>query len=64
MCPDQKLTWLRSQVSTQKLKEIKKIVIKRWTDTYSSAESQIPVLKKDNKVILPQYINYVFQYLF
>lgn len=60
MCPDKKLSWIstRPGVTAARLKEIKKLVIKRWQDTYASKSADIPVAekKKDNKVISDIYI--------
>ena len=61
MCPDQKLQWLKDYVSSERLKEIKKLVINQWAKSYAPAQSQIPVVKKSTKV---QYIlNYKLRYL-
>ncbi|KAF8960346.1 hypothetical protein BDZ97DRAFT_1320807 [Flammula alnicola] len=49
MCPDRKLQFLKDYVSSEKLKEIKKMVINRWSKTYAPAQSQIPVAKKNTK---------------
>jgi len=51
MCPDRKLQWLKEHVSSERLKEIKKLVINRWAKSYAPAQSQIPVVKKINKVM-------------
>ncbi|KAF8988141.1 hypothetical protein BDQ17DRAFT_1402226 [Cyathus striatus] len=40
MCPDRKLKWFKDHgCTTQQIKEIKKIVIKRWKETYISDKS-------------------------
>ncbi|KAF8801762.1 hypothetical protein BYT27DRAFT_7114197, partial [Phlegmacium glaucopus] len=49
MCPDRKLQWLKDRVSSERLKEIKKLVVNRWSKSYASAQSQIPVIKKTTK---------------
>ncbi|KAF8799449.1 hypothetical protein BYT27DRAFT_7029566, partial [Phlegmacium glaucopus] len=46
MCPDQKLQWLKDRVSSEWLKEIKKLVVNRWSKSYASAQSQIPEKSK------------------
>ena len=57
MCPDRKMQWFKDrpagEISREKINEIKKLVINRWTKTYAPAQSQIPVAatKKDNKVM-------------
>ncbi|KAF8816805.1 hypothetical protein BYT27DRAFT_7034360, partial [Phlegmacium glaucopus] len=49
MCPDWKLQWLKDRVSSEWLKEIKKLVVNQWSKSYASAQSQIPVIKKTTK---------------
>ena len=51
MCPDRKLDWLKDHVSSERIKEIKKMVTNRWTKSYAPVPSQIPVAKKTTKVI-------------
>jgi len=51
MCPDRKLQWLKDHISSERLKEIKKMVISRWSKSYAPAQSQIPVVKKTSKVM-------------
>jgi len=51
MCPDRKLQWLKEHVSSERLKEIKRLVINQWAKSYAPAQSQIPVVKKINKVM-------------
>ncbi len=51
MCPDRKLQWLKNYTTTERIKEIKKLVINRWSKSYAPAELQIPVVKKTTKVM-------------
>jgi hypothetical protein len=60
MCPDQKLNWLKNLVSTQRLRDIKAMVVNHWKITYAPAESHIPVLKKDTVQSSSIYIRISF----
>jgi len=51
MCPDWKLDWLKDYVSSERIKEIKKMVTNQWTKSYAPVPSQIPLAKKTTKVM-------------
>jgi hypothetical protein len=43
MCPDRKLKWFKDHGRTAaQIKEIKKLVIKRWEESYQAAEEETP----------------------
>jgi hypothetical protein len=43
MCPDRKLKWFKDHGRTaMQIKEIKKMVIKRWEESYYSVEDETP----------------------
>ena len=43
MCPDRKLKWFKDHGRTAvQIKEIKKVVIKRWDESYCVVEGETP----------------------
>jgi len=50
MCPDHKLSWFKNHsFSTAKIRDIKKLVVKHWNETYELQSPDPPVvpLKSD-----------------
>ena len=43
MCPDRKLKWFKDNGRTAiQIKEIKRVVIKRWDESYCGVEDETP----------------------
>lgn len=62
MCPDQKLVWLKNRnISAQKLKDIKKMLIHWWNETYASKTVDTPVPEKTKET---RVINFFIAFLY
>lgn len=47
MCPDRKLSWFKDHgFPAAKIRDIKKLVIKRWNETYEAQSPNPPVATK------------------